>query len=107
MEIKAKFMDKTATATASWSETSRSPVVRLASSTWDLVGVNQPQNKGFAIDVYAVSKAGLSDVRLYARGASLLNKLFLPYSMTLVKDRKVLLCVRQEGPSGLKTRCFV
>lgn len=79
-------MDKTATATASWSETSRSPVVRLASSTWDLVGVNQPQNKGFAIDVYAVSKAGLSDVRLYARGASLLNKQFLPYSMTLVKD---------------------
>ena len=86
VEIKATFMGKTATATASWGETLRPPVVRLAPSTWNLVGVNQPQNKGFAIDVYAVSKAGVADVRLYARGASLLNKQFLPYSMTLVKD---------------------
>ena len=86
VEIKTKFLDKNASDTAYWNEDAQAPVVELTPSTWDLVGVEQPQNKSITIDVYVYSSKGITDVKLHARNVSLSGGTFKSYKMTQVND---------------------
>lgn len=86
VEVKTKFLDKTASDTAYWDEGNPPPVVELTPSTWALVGVEQPQNKSLTIDVYVYSKTGVTDVKLYAKDVNLSNGSFKSYKMTQEND---------------------
>ena len=86
VEVKTRFMNKDAADTAYWNEDAPPPVVELTPATWDLVGVDQPQNKSLTIDVYVRSKTGITDVRLYMRDVSLSNGSFSSYKMTRKND---------------------
>ena len=86
VEVKTKFLDKTASDTAYWDEGNPPPVVELTPSTWNLVGVEQPQNKSLTIDVYVYSKTGVTDVKLYFRNVKLSNGSFKSYTMTREND---------------------
>ncbi|MBR6454988.1 MAG: VWA domain-containing protein [Fibrobacter sp.] len=86
VEVTTKFLDKTASDTVSWDEGNPPPVVELTPSTWNLVGVEQPQNKSLTIDVYVYSKTGITDVKLYTRDVNLSNGSFKSYKMTQEND---------------------
>ena len=84
--IKTKFLNKDASDTAYWNEASQPPIVDLTPETWKMVGVNQPQNKGFTIGVYVNSRKGIKEVKLYMRNVSLRNDSYTTYTMTQEND---------------------
>ena len=84
--VKTKFLNKDASDTAYWDESSQPPIVELTPATWKLVGVNQPQFQSLTIDVTVKSPADLKNVLIYTRDVSLRNESFKMHEMVQVDD---------------------
>ena len=68
--VKTKFLNKTASDTAYWSEKFMPPVVKLTKNTKKLIGVKQTEGDSLVIKVYVTSVDSIASVMLYMRTSS-------------------------------------
>ena len=85
--IKTKFLNKTASDTAYWSEKFMPPVVKLTKNTKKLIGAKQTPGDSITISVYVSSVDSLASVVLYTRTSSPNTAAtYTAHPMTHVKD---------------------
>ena len=85
--IKTKFINKPASDTAYWSESSMPPVVKLTKNTKKLIGVKQNAGDSIEIKVYVISQDSIASVKLYMRTSTADTSVtYVPYQMVHVKD---------------------
>ena len=85
--VKTKFLNKTASDTAYWSEKYMPPVVKLTKNTKKLIGVKQTEGDSLVIKVYVTSVDSIASVMLYMRTSSPnASASYSAYQMTHEKD---------------------
>ena len=85
--IKTKFINKPASDTAYWSESSMPPIVKLTKNTKKLIGVKQNAGDSIDIKVYVISLDSIASVKLYMRTSTTdTAATYVPYQMVHVKD---------------------
>ena len=85
--IKTKFINKPASDTAYWNESSMPPVVKLTKNTKKLIGVKQNAGDSIDIKVYVISQDSIASVKLYMRTSTTDTTLtYVAYQMVHVKD---------------------
>lgn len=84
--INTNFLNKNASDTTYWNEDDLPPSVNLTDSTWNLVGVNQPQKESLTIGIYANSLYPIANVDLHVRSTGFSNNPYTSYSMVHIRD---------------------
>ena len=85
--IKTKFINKSTSDTAYWSENDMPPVVKLTNNTKKLVGTKQKEGDSLEIKVYVSSEDSIASVIVYTRVSSPnASASYTSHKMTHVKD---------------------